>query len=257
MQRFVLLAERRSGTTLLVDCLNNLPRVHCEKRAFGIDKRVKDPDENKHSDLLFHYRHRSWRRRLRFYLDRERLIREFLDDEIFTSGLPRDIRGFRLIYDKTVQHPEILSCLRGTDTGIIHLIRQNILKTHLSSVTAPMHRMYHPRAGARIRTVKVFLDPDRLLSDLRERQERIERHRRLVAGFPVLEVIYESFYDRPPRRALHGPGDHASRFRQNRTAQVLRRRRLPPPGLPDVAGLYRVAEGIRAHQVLQTPRPVR
>lgn len=193
MQRFVLLAERRSGTTLLVDCLNNLPRVHCEKRAFGIDKRVKDPDENKHSDLLFHYRHRSWRRRLRFYLDRERLIREFLDDEIFASGLPRDIRGFRLIYDKTVQHPEILSCLRGTDTGIIHLIRQNILKTHISSVTAPMHRMYHPRAGASIRTVKVLLDPDRLLSDLRERQERIERHRRLVAGFPVLEVIYESF----------------------------------------------------------------
>ncbi len=193
MEKFVLLADRRSGTTLVIDCLNNLPRVHCEKRAFGIDRRVDNPDENRHSDMLFHYRMSSLSRRIGFHIRRKALLREFLDAEIFRPEGGKDVRGFRLIYTKVDQHPEILEALRDSGTKVIHLIRENVFKTYISHATAPLHKMHHPRAGDEVRTVRLHVDPEALLPELRRRSERIESMRQAVRGFPVLEVAYESF----------------------------------------------------------------
>ena len=108
MQKFVLLADRRSGTTLVIDCLTNLPRVSCEKRAFGIDKKVENPTKDHHSGMFFLYRSETLGRKLRFWTGRKALIREFLDERVFGAEGPEDIRGFRLIYNKADQHPEIL-----------------------------------------------------------------------------------------------------------------------------------------------------
>lgn len=193
MQKFVLLADRRSGTTLVIDCLNNLERVHCEKRAFGIEKKIENPDENKHSGMFFLYRQRTLGRKLRFYTGRQALIREFLDAEIFAADGAKDVRGFRLIYNKAKQYPDILGCLHGSDTKVLHLVRENVLKTHISFLTAPMHKMHHPREGQEIKTVKLHLEPENLLAQLKMRLDRIEANRKRVEGFPVLEVSYESF----------------------------------------------------------------
>lgn len=198
MQRFVLLADRRSGTTLVIDCLNNLERVHCEKRAFGIEKKIENPDENRHSGMFFLYRQETLGRKLRFYTGRRALIREFLEAEIFAGdagGDIRDIRGFRLIYPKAEQYGDILECLRDSDTKVIHLVRENVLKTHISFLTAPMHKMHHPREGQEIKTVKLHLDTDNLLAHLKYRMDRIEENRRRIEGFPSLEVSYESFVE--------------------------------------------------------------
>ena len=193
MEQFVLLADRRSGTTLVIDCLNNLERVSCEKRAFGIDKIIKNPSDNRHSGMFFLYRTANWQRKLQYYVQRQKLTEQFLRDSIFTLSSPKDIRGFRLIYHKADQHPEALNCLRGTGTKVIHLIRENVLKTHISFLTAPMHKMHHPRHGDNIKTVKLNLDPTPLLVELRKRVAKIEAKRQLVSDFAVLEISYESF----------------------------------------------------------------
>jgi LPS sulfotransferase NodH len=193
MQKFVLLADRRSGTTLLIDCLNSLETVHCEKRAFGIDKKIENPTENKHSGMFFLYRSESFGRKLRFWVSRKALIKDFLDQEIYANGSPNDICGFRLIYDKAQQHPEILESLQKSETRVIHLIRENVFKTHISFLTAPMHKMHHPREGDAVKTVTLRLDPQTLLKELRKRNQRIEKRRKDLAGFNVLEVSYESF----------------------------------------------------------------
>jgi len=193
MQKFVLLADRRSGTTLVIDCLNNLEEVSCEKRAFGIDKKIENPTPNHHSGMFYLYRNESFGRKLRFWVDRKNLIKEFLDNQIFQTNEPGGARGFRLIYNKADQHPQILSCLKGSETKIIHLIRLNVLKTHISFLTAPMHKMHHPREGAKIKTVKLRLDTNTLLQELRKRNARIEKKRRLIDGFESLEVNYEDF----------------------------------------------------------------
>lgn len=193
MQNFVLLADRRSGTTLVIDCLNNLPRVQCEKRAFGIDRKVKNPTPDHHSGMFYLYRTETIGRRLRFWTGRKELIREFLDARIFRTEEGKDIRGFRLIYNKADQHPEILDALRGSQTKIIHLVRENVLKTYISFLTAPLHKMHHPREGDTIRTVRIHMDPSETLAELRRRNARIEKKRRVTDGFDVLEVTYESF----------------------------------------------------------------
>ncbi len=193
MIKFALLADRRSGTTLMIDCLNNLPRVHCEKRVFGLDKRIANPTKDHQSGLFFLYRTETWPRRLRYLTGRRAMIRDYLDERIFVPEGDRDVRGFRLIYDKADQHPEILDGLRGRDVRVIHLVRENVLKTFISFKTAPLHKMHHPREGDAIRTVKLRLDPASLVAELRQRARRIERMRNAAAGFVTLEVVYESF----------------------------------------------------------------
>ena len=193
MQKFVLLADRRSGTTLVIDCLNSVESIQCEKRAFGIDKKVENPDKNHHSGLFFLYRSETLSRKFKFWISRQSLIRDFLDERIFCTEEAQSILGFRLIYNKADQHPEILDSLRNSETKIIHLVRENVFKTHISYLTAPMHKMHHPREGDQIKTVKLHLDAGTLLADLRKRNSRIEKRRNSLAGFDVLEVTYESF----------------------------------------------------------------
>lgn len=193
MEKFVLLADRRSGTTLVIDCLNNLPRVNCEKRAFGLDKKIKNPTKDKHNGMFFLYREGNWKRQLRFYVQRQGLIRDFLNDEIFISGQDEDIRGFRLIYDKAEQHPEILKSIKGEGVKVLHLVRENVLKTHISFLTAPIHKMHHPRAGDEVNHVRLHLEPDSLLPWLEKRLNRIDFRRELISDMPNLEVSYEEF----------------------------------------------------------------
>lgn len=193
MQKFVLLADRRSGTTLVIDCLNNLPGVRCLKRAFGVEKKIANPTDDNHSGMFFLYRTANLKQRLRFWVDQKSLIRDFLDEEIFAPDPKIVAGGFRLIYHKADKYPGILANLEGNDTRIIHLVRRNVLKTHVSYLTAPLHKMHHPREGSAIRTVTIFIDPATILQDLRKRIQYIERIRKLTAGFPVLEVGYEDF----------------------------------------------------------------
>ena len=193
MDKFVILADRRSGTTLVIDCLNNLPRVRCEKRAFGIDKKVNNPTKDNHNGMFFLYREGVWKRQLRFYLQRQSLIKDFLNDEIFISGQTEDIRGFRLIYDKAEKHPEILKLLKGTGTKVIHLIRDNVLKTHISFKAAPIHKMHHPRKGDKVKHVLLHLGPDTIQVELAKRLKRIEHKKFVIKDLPTLEISYEDF----------------------------------------------------------------
>ncbi len=180
---------------MLIDCLNNLDRTFCYKRAFGIEKFIKDPDENKHSGMFFLYRMANWKRRLRYWFQRQGLVSEFIGTQIFAPDGNKDIKGFRLIYNKAVQYPEILNDLKESDTKVIHLIRENVLKTHISFLTAPIHKMYHPREGAKIQTIRVHLDPQTLLAELRQRIAKIDKMRKLIDAFPMLEISYESLVE--------------------------------------------------------------
>ena len=194
MEKFVLMANRRTGTSLMIDCLNSHPRIHCTKRAFGVEKRFANPDENHQSGGYFLYRTGSLKRRLRHVFAPGGLIAEFLDREIFVQAQPgTDVIGFRLLYEKVRRHPQLLDLMRSRNMKVIHLVRENILKTYISTITAPLHKMYHPREGAEIRTVSIEVDIPRMLRELDRRERLVEEMRRAVDGLPVLEISYESF----------------------------------------------------------------
>jgi len=191
MPPFIILAERRSGTTLLIDYLNNTSRISCEKRLFGIERRVVEPTPDHHSSLFFLYRTAAWSRRLRYYLSRTSLLWEFLDRSCVPPPGSDRITGFRLLYSATEHYPQILDWAERRQARILHLVRENILKTYISTETARIHKLHHPRIGDRLTPVAYTVDTSGLLANLHRRTERIERMRRLIADRPHRELSYE------------------------------------------------------------------
>ena len=188
---FVLLADRRSGTTLMIDYLNNTRRIHCWKRVFGIEKPTADERRRGQASRFYFYRTaRPWRR-IRYYLARGSLLAEFLDREVLVPREGRDIIGFRLTYDNALHYYQVLELIRRRRWRVIHLIRHNVLKTYISFHTARLHRLEHPRAGDRVRPVRLRVDVDDMLRELDRRSARIDTLRRAVAAVPHLEVGYE------------------------------------------------------------------
>ena len=130
MERLVLLSVRRSGTTLLLDCLNKHPSIHCIKRTFGTERRIANPTPDHHSGRFFLYRTATWRRRIRFYLDRRGLIEEFLTRDVFQPLTnEKSCVGFRLTYDQATEYPPILEWVHRQRLKVVHLVRENLLRT--------------------------------------------------------------------------------------------------------------------------------
>ena len=117
----------------------------------------------------------------------------FLRDDIFTPRTGYPAAGFRLIYEMSTKYPQIAQWAKQNDARVIHLIRGNLLKTYISTVTAAIHKMRHPREGVEIRTVKIHIDPQELLKNLRQRSTLIEGQRQLFSGCDCHEVYYEDF----------------------------------------------------------------
>lgn len=195
MNKFILLAARRSGTSLVIDCLNSHPDIHCVKRAFGLEHKIKNPTPDLHSGGFYLYRVKNLINRLRYYFARSGLIGDFLKEDVF--NMDSDIKnvGFRMIYDMSLKYPYVSEWAKNNDIKVIHLIRKNILKTYVSSMTAPIHKMHHPREGEKITTVKINLDPDKVIKELNTRLSEIDAQRNRYTSSNYIEVFYEDFVE--------------------------------------------------------------
>ena len=191
MTKFMLLAARRSGTTLLVDYLNGHPQIECVKRAFGLEKKVKNPTRDNHSGGFYLYRTRSLSHRIQYILRRDRLINDFLREDIFMPRQDVAAVGFRLIYEMSSRYPQITDWAKGNDARVIHIVRRNLLKTYISAVSAPIHKMRHPREGVIIKTTKIRVDPGKVLEILKQRIREIEHRRQQLSGCMYHELSYE------------------------------------------------------------------
>lgn len=193
MTKFILLAARRSGTTLLIDCLNSHPDIACVKRAFGLEKKIENPTPDKHSGAFYLYRTKNIGNRIRYYTGRYGLIDEFLAQDIFTSNRDHGAVGFRLIYEMSSKYPQVARWAANNDAKVIHLIRGNCLKTYISAISARIHKMRHPREGDQISTIKVHVDPKQLMMELSKRTKEAQQQRSRFSGCPYHEVYYENF----------------------------------------------------------------
>ena len=191
MTKFLLLAARRSGTTLLIDCLNQHPEIQCMKRAFGLERKISDPTPDKHSGAFYLYRTRSLFNRTRYVMRRNRLIYDFLSEEVLNPQQNISAIGFRLTYDMLSKYPQMIEWSKENDIQVIHLVRHNILKTYISTVSAPIHKMHHPREGDIINATKIRIDPKDLLDILSRRTLEIEKRRQQFSDCTYHELGYE------------------------------------------------------------------
>jgi LPS sulfotransferase NodH len=168
-KKFVIFAQGRSGSTLLVDLLNSHPEVfsYGELLQQDVVTNVRSP-------------------------------RHFVEGLLTLSRRPAC--GFKV---KVSQ----LSGAQGHDPGqvladferngwkLIHLKRSNILKHAISSIRAEKTGLFHNVGGAgagRPASAAIRIDVGELIENLKARQRQAAAERQALASLPHLVVEYEN-----------------------------------------------------------------
>lgn len=191
MVKFIVLTLQRSGATFFIKSLSNHPQIACyHQTVFTQDNRFKNLSFDRPGSFYHQYRTSSTRRQLAHWLRREPLIHTCLDD--YLRAQPNDVQalGFKVSYNHIEKYPAIATWIEAHDIRIIHLVRDNVLKTALSLQTAKVRRLHH--STERVKPVQVYLNPGKLLRDLKRRTRSIEKYRAAFADKPRLELSCEA-----------------------------------------------------------------
>ncbi|MCU7555326.1 Stf0 sulfotransferase family protein [Alteromonas sp. ASW11-19] len=184
MKKFVILTTQRSGSTLLWRYLNQHPSIKGHGEIF---LRNTDREDS----------YRMYLKTRRLGLIQNRLARGRMIDSFMKTLIPDDREtksfGFKLMY--TQRNRDLTRYLKANDFHIIHLIRQNVLKTYISRVTAQARNTYHAEPGEKVEKVTITLQTDTLINELRTIKNEIEYHRKLFSDSPYMEVFYEELID--------------------------------------------------------------
>lgn len=170
VERFVIFAQGRTGSTLLTSSLDSHPAIRCADEI--LDRPRGDPKayvENRaricgHSAFGFHVKC--------YQLSR---IHGIDDWRTFLSGLSDD--GWKIVY----------------------LWRENVVRHVVSGFFAQEGGRYHYR-GTERRPKRIRIDPVRFSNWIDQRVELLERERRALQGLSHYELCYERDLAEPTRR---------------------------------------------------------
>lgn len=184
--RFIVVGVQRTGTTLIRTTLDNHSRITCAGEIFKTRGLRRKPhlgpwSYTAHLDAMA-------LGKVRDLVFRRTLVTAFLDD-LYASDV--DAIGFKLMRDQSQRFPMVVPYVREHGVRVIHVVRENTLKTYVSILTARV-RGFHSRE--KVAQVRIEVPA----SDLLQRLEGIEADSRAWAdtfadGHPYLAVTYEGF----------------------------------------------------------------
>lgn len=171
-QKFVLFAQGRTGSSFLVDLLNNHSQIDCR------------------GELLKPY--------FRIGIERFRGRKYF--PLSFVEGMSKTSAGswfgFKVkIYqlDKQPYVPDVsrfIDRLEARNWKLIYLYRDNVFEHAISNIVAKAFYVYHQREEKKVSQVHV--DLAQLLRLMRERLEFLDREKEVLKGREYLSLEYES-----------------------------------------------------------------
>jgi LPS sulfotransferase NodH len=190
---FVVLTTQRSGSSWLIDLLNEHPAVVAYPELFRVGETAVY--EYGASDVpLFEVMVQPgiWSVSRRLVRWRYRYVRS-----VYRAHPHAQAVGFKLMYDHTRDHPGLMSILALARVRVVHLVRRGHLGALVSFDLAEQRRRWFYREGEEIAPSRVRVEPQELLRRLEEREGEIERFRRRLARrpVPVLEVTYEDLLE--------------------------------------------------------------
>lgn len=227
MVGFIIAGTQRTGTSLFVSTLRSHPDICCHGEIFlfkgGRGKRI----EGSYRQFI---NQKPLPRKVSHYLNRRHSINEFLDQTY--AGSERGATGFKLMLDQVREFPDIMRYLQANRISILHVIRENVLKTMVSRVSAISRGLYH--SNEKVDVGKIQLPLRGLLKKLDSLEKEIQDWRSLASENPYLAISYESFNaDRDNQldraRKFLGVGD---------TPMSSPLRKLNPDNLVDVVENY-------------------
>jgi LPS sulfotransferase NodH len=171
--RFVVLAQGRSGSTLLATLLDSHSMIRCEGELLElprvgpvtfVENRARG---GRHPVFGFHVKP--------YQLTKRQRVRD----------LPEFLQGFH-----------------GHGWAIVHLCRENVFNQAVSTFYARASGRYHFHArDGEARPEAIVLDPEALIEKMRQRADLLMAERRALEGLPHVGVGYERDLFDPDRRA--------------------------------------------------------
>ena len=134
--RFVILGTQRTGTILLMGLLDSHPEIACTGELF---QHKADMVQHSMPRYQLHVTS-SLRERIRYLVSQRSSIQSYLD-HVFTT-LDAPTMGFKLMLDQAMRFLAVLDYLRAHDFKIVHIVRHNLLKTHISRIRARQTGVY-------------------------------------------------------------------------------------------------------------------
>ena len=167
--KFVVLAQGRSGSTLLAHLLNNHPGIFCDGEIFM---------RRTYGRILFPYFHivnhskSAYVRGKSAYGFKMKIYQFFIDQRI---------RGYG----------ELIHKLNEEGWKFIHLRRLNVLKQCLSNQVYEAHGFSSTRDSDRLKGIRINVDCDRLLKSMRFRIWCNKLEDKALRDCPHLSITYE------------------------------------------------------------------
>ena len=186
MDRFIIAGTQRTGTSLTVSTLVSHPDIKCFGEVFHFRKGKGKRTPGSYRQYLMQDR---FNRTLKHYLNNERQIRNYLDELYSTHGA--QAVGFKFMLSQTRQFPAALRYVQDHRIKVLHVVRNNILKTLVSRVTAKQRKLYHSTEN--ITVDKVYLRPRGLIRKLDFIASEARAWREAVSDNPYQKISYEDF----------------------------------------------------------------
>jgi LPS sulfotransferase NodH len=168
-QRFLIYSQPRTGSSWLVDLLNNHPEIECDGELFNSDC----PRSR-----------RVWSRRLL----QSRPI-PYLQLRATLCKAPA--YGFKVLHYQACQQKGLLTRLNRRGWQIIHLSRVHLWNQAVSDQLAIQTKRYHRTQNDPLQTDRVRIEPAAILNKIDSLKRQSHDETRALEGIPHLRIEYE------------------------------------------------------------------
>jgi LPS sulfotransferase NodH len=168
-QRFLIYSQPRTGSTWLVDLLNNHPEIQCDGELFSSDW--------KHS-------RRVWSRRL---------LRSFPIPylQLRAATCKDPAYGFKVLHYQTHHQRGLLGRLHQRGWQIIHLRRAQLWSQAVSDQLAIQTKRYHRTHHDPVHTDQIRIEPAAILHKIDSLKRQSHDETRTLEGILHLRIEYE------------------------------------------------------------------
>lgn len=184
MKKFVICGTQRTGTSLLDSSLNAHPSIRCYSEVFLFSKGRGGKIEGSYRKFL---NKKPLARKVGDIINRSSLVEQYLD-ELFVMNNAQ-ATGFKLMLGQIKKFPSIADYLRSHDVSAIHIVRENVLKTYISRLTAKKRKLYHVKNNVKVE--KVCLPITKLQRELGLIELENEQWKHYLTKVQTIEVHYE------------------------------------------------------------------
>lgn len=186
MEKFIVAGTQRTGTSMISDTLRSHPDIGSLGEIFHFRGGVGGNTTGSYRQYI------NQKRRVRtiaHYINRPRLVEEYLDQLYKHSDVKA--LGFKLMLSQVWQFPESVRYIQKHRIKVLHLVRENFLKTLVSRISAKTRKLYHITKPVNVDKIHVPIHS--LLSSLDLIAEEVSDWKQFAVNNPYMELSYESF----------------------------------------------------------------